>query len=130
MKMKKILYTFFLSLFFLNAVAQKSILAKAEKEYNNYAYADAIEIYEKLAAKGYEDEKMFQRLGNAYYFNAELPKAAAWYDKLFALNAQQEPEYLYRYAQSLKSIGDYAKADKMLEVFNKKNKYRQPWHFV
>jgi len=120
MKMKKILYTFFLSLFFLNAVAQKSILAKAEKEYNNYAYADAIEIYEKLAAKGYEDEKMFQRLGNAYYFNAELPKAAAWYDKLFALNAQQEPEYLYRYAQSLKSIGDYAKADKMLEVFNKK----------
>ncbi|MDQ1166078.1 outer membrane protein OmpA-like peptidoglycan-associated protein/tetratricopeptide (TPR) repeat protein [Flavobacterium sp. SORGH_AS 622] len=118
--MKKILYTFFLSLFFLNAVAQKSILAKAEKEYNNYAYADAIEIYEKLAAKGYEDEKMFQRLGNAYYFNAELPKAAAWYDKLFALNAQQEPEYLYRYAQSLKSIGDYAKADKMLEVFNKK----------
>jgi outer membrane protein OmpA-like peptidoglycan-associated protein/tetratricopeptide (TPR) repeat protein len=120
MKMKKILYTFFLSLFFLNAVAQKSILAKAEKEYNNYAYADAIEIYEKLAAKGYEDEKMFQRLGNAYYFNAELPKAAAWYDKLFTLNAQQEPEYLYRYAQSLKSIGDYAKADKMLEVFNKK----------
>ncbi|KRD61005.1 flagellar motor protein MotB [Flavobacterium sp. Root935] len=120
MKMKKILYTFFLSLFFLNAVAQKSILAKAEKEYNNYAYADAIEIYEKLAAKGYEDEKMFQRLGNAYYFNAELPKAAAWYDKLFALNAQQELEYLYRYAQSLKSIGDYAKADKMLEVFNKK----------
>lgn len=118
--MKKILYTFFLSLFFLNAVAQKSILAKAEKEYNNYAYADAIEIYEKLAAKGYEDEKMFQRLGNAYYFNAELPKAAAWYDKLFALNAQQELEYLYRYAQSLKSIGDYAKADKMLEVFNKK----------
>jgi outer membrane protein OmpA-like peptidoglycan-associated protein/tetratricopeptide (TPR) repeat protein len=118
--MKKILYTFFLSLFFLNAVAQKSILAKAEKEYNNYAYADAIEIYEKLAAKGYEDEKMFQRLGNAYYFNAELPKAAAWYDKLFTLNAQQEPEYLYRYAQSLKSIGDYAKADKMLEVFNKK----------
>lgn len=109
-----------MSLFFLNAVAQKSILAKAEKEYNNYAYADAIEIYEKLAAKGYEDEKMFQRLGNAYYFNAELPKAAAWYDKLFALNAQQEPEYLYRYAQSLKSIGDYAKADKMLEVFNKK----------
>lgn len=120
MKMKKIIYTLFLSLFFFNGIAQKAILAKAEKEYNDYAYADAIAIYEKLAAKGYEDEKMFQRLGNAYYFNAELPKAATWYDKLFALNAQQEPEYLYRYSQALKSIGDYAKADKMLESFNKK----------
>ena len=120
MKMKKIVYTLFLSFFFFNAIAQKAVLAKAEKEYNDFAYADAIAIYEKLAAKGYEDEKMFQRLGNAYYFNAELPKAATWYDKLFALNAQQEPEYLYRYSQSLKSIGDYAKADKMLDAFNKK----------
>jgi len=120
MKMKKILYTIFLSFFFFSGIAQKALLNKAEKEYNNYAYADAISIYERLAAKGYEDEKMFQRLGNAYYFNAELPKAAAWYDKLFAMNAKQELEYLYRYAQSLKSIRDYAKADKMLEDFNKK----------
>lgn len=120
MKIKKIVYTIFLSLFFFNAIAQKALLAKAEKEYNDYAYADAIAIYEKLASKGFEDEKMFQRLGNAYYFNAELPKAASWYDKLFALNAKQDPEYLYRYSQSLKSIGDYAKADKILDDFNKK----------
>ncbi|WP_345147436.1 OmpA family protein, partial [Flavobacterium ginsengiterrae] len=120
MKIKKIVYTIFLSLFFFNAIAQKALLAKAEKEYNDYAYADAIAIYEKLASKGFEDEKMFQRLGNAYYFNAELSKAASWYDKLFALNAKQDPEYLYRYSQSLKSIGDYAKADKILDDFNKK----------
>ncbi|WP_281234899.1 OmpA family protein [Flavobacterium gelatinilyticum] len=120
MKFKKILFTLFLSLLFFSASAQKALLLQAEKEYNNYAYADAITIYEKLAAKGYEDEKMFQRLGNAYYFNADLPKAAGWYDKLFALNAKQDPEYCYRYSQSLKSIGDYAKADKMLDEFNKK----------
>lgn len=120
MKMKKIIYTIFLSFFFFSGIAQKALLNKAEKEYNDYAYADAISIYEKLAAKGYEDEKMFQRLGNAYYFNAELPKAVVWYDKLFAMNANQEPEYLYRYSQSLKSVGDYAKADKMLEDFSKK----------
>jgi len=118
--MKKIVYTLFVSFFFFSGMAQKALLNKAEKEYNNYAYADAISIYEKLAAKGYEDEKMFQRLGNAYYFNAELPKAAIWYDKLFILNSKQDPEYFYRYAQSLKSVGDYAKADKMLDEFNKK----------
>lgn len=118
--MKTIVYTLFLSLFCYHAIAQKGLLAKAEKEYNNYAFADAIEIYEKLAAKGFEDEKMFQRLGNAYYFNAELSKAAVSYGRLFALNSKQEPEYFYRYGQSLKSIGDYAKADKMLDEFNKK----------
>lgn len=105
-----------------NAAAQKGVLNKAEKDYNQYAYIDAISIYEKVADKGYKDEKMFQRLGNAYYFNAELAKAAKWYDALFSLNNQQEPEYYYRYAQTLKSIGDYAKADKMLEAFNEKVK--------
>ncbi|WET01805.1 OmpA family protein [Flavobacterium sp. YJ01] len=119
MKLKRILYAVFLSFFFFNAMAQKALLDQAEKEYNNYAYADAIAIYEKLASKGLEDEKMFQRLGNAYYFNAELTKASAWYDKLFKLNSKQDPEYLYRYAQSLKSAGDYVKADKILEEFNR-----------
>lgn len=120
MNFKKILYTIFLSFFFFSGIAQKALLEKAEKEYNNYAYADAIAIYEKLASKGFEDEKMFQRLGNAYYFNAELVKAAGWYQKLFAVNPQQEPEYFYRYAQSLKTLGDYKKADQILDQFNKK----------
>jgi len=109
-----------MSFFFFSGMAQKALLQKAEKQYNNYAYADAISIYEKLAVKGYKDEKMFQRLGNAYYFNAELTKAVVCYDELFFINAQQEPEYFYRYSQSLKAVEDYAKADKMLEEFNKK----------
>jgi tetratricopeptide (TPR) repeat protein len=33
------------------------------------------------------------------------------------MNASQEPEYYYRYSQSLKAVGNYAKADKMLEQF-------------
>lgn len=107
-------------LFFFSGIAQQALLNKAEKEYNEYAYADAIAIYEKLAAKGYQDEKMFQRLGNAYYFNADLINAVVWYDKLFVMNAQQEPEYFYRYAQSLKAVGNYVKSDKMLDEFNKK----------
>ncbi|WP_281225479.1 OmpA family protein [Flavobacterium aquiphilum] len=121
MKFKKIVCTVFLSLFFFNAIGQKALLQKAEKEYNDFAYADAIAIYEKLALKGYEDETMFQRLGNAYYFNAELPKAVIWYDRLFIINSHQEAEYYYRYSQALKSIGNYEKADKILNEFNKKN---------
>ncbi|WP_269236450.1 OmpA family protein [Flavobacterium flavigenum] len=122
MKIKKIIYTVFLPFICFNGMAQKAVLNRAEKNYNQYAYVDAISIYEKVAESGYKDEKMFQRLGNAYYFNAELTKAVKWYDALFSLNKEQEPEYFYRYAQSLKSIGDYAKSDIMLEVFNQKTK--------
>lgn len=122
MRVKNLIYTVFLSSVSFCGIAQKAALSKAEKDYNQYAYIDAISIYEKVAENGYKDERMFQRLGNAYYFNAELTKAAKWYDALFSLNNQQEPEYYYRYAQALKSIGDYTKSDKMLEAFNEKVK--------
>ena len=120
MKVNKIGFTALLSLFVLTAIAQKSNLIKADEKYDKYAYIDAVAVYEKVAEKGYKDEKMFQRLGNAYYFNGELTKAAKWYDQLFAINSEQEPEYFYRYAQCLKANGNYEKADEILDQFNKK----------
>jgi outer membrane protein OmpA-like peptidoglycan-associated protein len=121
MKIKNIRYTLLLSILFFQGYSQKGSIEKAEKQYDNYAYVDATTTYEKLAKKGYKDEKMFQQLANAYYFKAELPKAVKWYDELFLEYPAQQPEYYYRYAQALKSIGNYAKADKMLEQFSAKN---------
>jgi outer membrane protein OmpA-like peptidoglycan-associated protein/tetratricopeptide (TPR) repeat protein len=120
MKIKHIVSSIFLALIALKGNAQTASQNKADKDYTQYAYIDAIGTYERVAEKGYKDETMFQRLGNAYYFNGELIKAAKWYDALFEMNAEQEPEYYYRYAQTLKATGDYAKADKILEAFNKK----------
>ncbi|MEY3501044.1 MAG: hypothetical protein RL308_2716 [Bacteroidota bacterium] len=122
MKIKIIIYSSLLIAFFLqNGYSQKSKIAAADKKYDSYSYVDAIKTYERVAEKGYKDEKMFQKLGNAYYFNAELQKAAKWYTELFAMNTNQDPEYFYRYSQSLKSIGKYDKANEMLEQFNKKS---------
>jgi outer membrane protein OmpA-like peptidoglycan-associated protein/tetratricopeptide (TPR) repeat protein len=118
MKDNNIVYSLLLCVFFFQGSAQKTILVKAEKNYDSYAYVDAIDNYKKVAEKGYQDEKIFQKLGNAYYFKAELPQALKWYDQLFMLYPNQEPEYLYRYSQALKSVGNYAKADQMLEQFN------------
>jgi len=121
MKIKKLVYTTLLIVVALKGYSQKAKVAAADKKYDRYAYVDAIATYERVAEKGYKDEKMFQKLGNAHYFNAELEKAAKWYGELFAMNLEQEPEYCYRYSQCLKSVGDYAKADEMLEQFNKKS---------
>jgi len=121
MKINKLFYSIFLIVVTLSGYSQKGRIAEADKQYDRYAYVDAITTYERIAEKGYKDEKMFQRLGNAYYFSAELKKAAKWYGELFAMNQEQQPEYYYRYSQSLKAIGEYDKADKMLELFNKKS---------
>lgn len=121
MKIKKFVYSTLLFVFVLQGYSQKATVAAADKKYDRYAYVDAIATYERVAEKGYKDEKMFQKLGNAYYFNAELEKATKWYGELFAMSPEQEPEYYYRYSQCLKSVREYAKADEMLEQFNKKS---------
>lgn len=121
MKIKVLVYSVIFNILAFQGYAQKAKVAEADKQYDRYAYVDAIATYERLAEKGYKDEKMFQKLGNAYYFNAELAQAAKWYGELFAVNQEQESEYIYRYSQSLKSVGEYAKADKLLEQFNVKS---------
>jgi outer membrane protein OmpA-like peptidoglycan-associated protein/tetratricopeptide (TPR) repeat protein len=120
MKNKAIIFITFLSLLTINSYAQSGSVKKADKQYDKYAYIDATQTYERVAQKGYKSADMFQKLGNAYYFNANLEKAAKWYAELFAMNTEVAPEYYYRYAQSLKSIGEYKKADQMMVEFNKR----------
>ncbi|MNS10107.1 Photosystem I chlorophyll a apoprotein A2 [compost metagenome] len=119
MKIKNFFYSSVLLVIAVQAFGQKEV-ATGDKKYDNYSYIDAIATYERVAEKGYKDEKMFQKLGNAFYFNAELIKAEKWYTELFAMNYEQEPEYFYRYSQSLKAVGNYTKANEMLEEFNKR----------
>nr|WP_237718557.1 OmpA family protein [Flavobacterium sp. F52] len=92
----------------------------ADKKYEEYAYADAIKVYESLVTEQTTDQGIIQRLANSYYFNGELKSALKWYEQLFIINENQDAEYLYRYAQSLKSAGDYRKSDEILQKFNHK----------
>ena len=121
MKINIVIYCLVLSVIVQHCYAQKAKVASADKQYDRYAFVDAIATYERVAQKGYKDEKMFQNLGNAYYFNAELEKAQKWYGELFEMNKDQEAEYCYRYSQCLKVVGDYGQANKMLAEFNKKS---------
>ena len=119
MKNKAIIYITFLSVLALNSYAQSRDVKKADKQYDKFAYIDATKTYERIANKGYKSADIFQKIANAYYFNAELDKAAKWYGELFAMNTELQPEYYYRYAQCLKAVGDYKKSDEMMSLFNK-----------
>lgn len=124
MKVNKLILIFLLSGFFLNVNAQHPFtnmnVKYADKKYSEYAYADAIKVYENLVTTETNNEGLIQRLANSYYFNGELKSALKWYEQLFMINPDQESEYLYRYAQSLKSAGNYRKSDEILQKFNEK----------
>lgn len=105
----------------MNLYSQKSSLAKGDKEYDLFAYVDAIKTYERLFEKGYKSVDMLEKLGNAYYFKADLQNAAKWYSELYSLSPDLTPEYYYRYAQSLKAIKEYDKADQMMAKFSQMN---------
>ena len=105
----------------LSMSGQKLKEAKADKQYDKFAYVDAIKTYERIFAKGYKSQDMLQKLGDSYYFKADLDNAAKWYGELFGFTQEVAPEYYYRYSQSLKAIKDYKKADEMLAKFNEKS---------
>lgn len=111
-------------LFFLGFVsvlsAQPKDLEKANAMYKNFAYVDAIKIYERIAKKGFLNQELLERLGNSYYYNADYPNALPWYEKLFTNDEYKDkikPEYYYRYAQVLKTSGKYDESNRMMDKF-------------
>ncbi len=117
--MKKTIYTSLCSiLMIVGLTAQEKKTKKASKEFENFAYANAIDSYKDLVNKGYSEEDIYKNLGNANYLNANYEAAAQWFSKLFDLeNTEIEADYYYRYAQTLKSLQDYKRSDAWMEKF-------------
>ena len=89
----------------------------ADKFFENYRYVKAIDLYERAYNKGDNSLHVLTRLGDAYYNNGVSEKAVIWYEKAIDEYKKIESEYLYKYIQSLRSIGDYDKANKWLEEY-------------
>jgi outer membrane protein OmpA-like peptidoglycan-associated protein len=94
------------------------IMEKADERYNQYSFSPAIDIYKKVLDKGYTSADLLKKLGNSYYFNAKYQEAAEIYKKLKATYPDQmSVEDVFRYAQSLKSVGEYDDAAKIMASF-------------
>jgi len=107
-----------ISLFFLTGYGQERQLRKADKNYERYAYIDAITVYEQVVKEGHRSAELFKKLGNSYYFNADLMNACKWYRELFSMEGVNiTSEYYFRYAQSLKAGKNYTESDAMMEKF-------------
>ncbi len=97
--------------------AQRKEIEKADEKFKKLAYIDAIDIYKKVAEKGFKDEEIYKKLGDAYYFNADYDEALKWYNKLFIINPDCDTEYYFRYGQTLKATNNYTKADSYLKKY-------------
>ncbi|MFW0735636.1 OmpA family protein [Flavobacterium sp. T12S277] len=119
-KIYALVVLFLVTTFF--AFSQENKIKKGNKKYDDLAYIDAIEIYKRVAEKGYKSKELFQKLGNSYYFNGQLLEANKWYAELFKMKKENDdnfvnPEYYYRYSQTLKSEENYEKAKEYLNFF-------------
>lgn len=66
------------------------LFKKANEKYLNGDYKGAIELYEKILEEGYESDRVYYNLGNAYYRVGKLGKAILFYEKALKLNPGDE----------------------------------------
>ncbi len=112
--MKTKLFIFFFALSSTFMVAQRKL---ADKFFENFAYVKATELYEEAVKKGDSSEHVLTRLGDCYYNNSKSKEAALWYGKAVNKYNKVNPEYIFKYIQSLRSIENYTEADKWLVKF-------------
>ncbi|MGY3795009.1 OmpA family protein [Aquimarina sp. 433] len=114
----KLLVVFFGVSFLSATQAQDRKLKSAQSQYDKYEYIDAQETYLKVVKKGYKSADLYKNLGNSYYFNSQFEEASKWYEELVKnYPSEVEPEYYFRYAQTLKSVGRYDDADVYMKKF-------------
>lgn len=94
------------------------VMERADQRYKEYSFSPAIDIYKKVLDRGYVSSDLLKRLGNSYYFNAKYTEAAAIYKRLEETYPDEmEVEDIFRYAQSLKTLGNYEEASRLMAEF-------------
>lgn len=88
-----------------------------DKFFENYAYLKAADLYQEAVKKGDSSEHVLTRLGDCFYNNSNSEQAALWYK--LALNKYDDvnPEYIYKYIQTQRSLGNYEEANNWLAKF-------------
>ena len=92
----------------------------ADKFFENFAYVRASELYEEAVANGDDSEHVLTRLGDCYYNNSNAAKAATWYKKALDKYSDIHPEYIYKYSQVQRSLGNYQEAEDYLQKFKER----------
>ena len=106
---------------FINVKAQSRRVA--DRYFDEFSYVQSAELYKALVVtKGDSTKHVLSRLADSYYNNANIEEALIWY-KLLVRKYKNEvsDKYLFRYAQVLRSNGNYKKSDSIFLELSKKD---------
>lgn len=100
------------------SLAQEKLLNKGNEKYEEYSFRPAIDIYKRVLDKEFVSADLLKKLGNSYYFNSDYKEAAEIFQKLVTeFPNDVAPEDYFKYAQTLKTLGDYEDSNKVMSQF-------------
>ncbi|MGB1314078.1 MAG: OmpA family protein [Bizionia paragorgiae] len=106
-----------LILSFLVSTIMSAQVKLADNFFRDYAYKQATELYLEAVKKGDSSEHVLSRIGDCYYNNSNVKEAHFWYEKAVSKYEKLNAEYIYKYIQTLRSLGEYEKAQKWTENY-------------
>lgn len=101
------------------------LLEKADLYFKKMWYAEAAELYEQVLNRNKNNHtfEIIEKAGDAHYFNTNMERAYYWYDQLYSKHkSEMSAENIFKYAHSLKGTGKYARAKRLMRLYNKKLK--------
>ena len=94
---------------------------KANELYEDYAYKDALGLYEQLLAAKYDKPEVKLQIAECYRHLNEPRKAAFYYSEVVANEEVAQPIHNFHYASALYQIGQYEKAEEWLTKYQKQS---------
>ena len=114
---QKILVTLlFFFMLYSQVGAQKVTIRLADKSYDDFAFIEAIELYEYAYEKDPSDTYVIRRLADANRQIGNTEEVEKWLKILIDKRAE-DPEDLFAYSQALKSNGKYLEAEQWLKEY-------------
>ncbi|WP_299443443.1 OmpA family protein [uncultured Aquimarina sp.] len=111
--------------------SQDKSLKKADKNFKNLAYVDAIDAYQDIISNGDGSIEIYQKLADAYYYNSDLENAGKWYERMIEYRIELaedstaveelQPEYYYRTVQCYKHLELYDQANELMKYVKNLN---------
>lgn len=101
------------------------LLQKANEYFGKMWYAEAAELYEQFLTNNEDNYtyEVIQKAGDSHYFNTNMERAFYWYDILYnRYNDDISAENIFKYAHSLKGTGKYARAKRLMRLYDRKVK--------
>lgn len=101
------------------------LLQKADAYFAKMWYAEAADLYEQYLNDNQDSYsyEILQKAGDSHYFNSNMERAFYWYDILYTRYSNEiSSENIFKYAHSLKGTGKYARAKRLMRIYDRKVK--------